>query len=427
MASLYPLLKPLTEQLMKEVIKYGILSVSTEQYQIVCNSIIKFAETTGVDSYSPELMISYKDCLDQRVSAGEICKEYRRFQFRVIRMLSSLADDGQVDFSSAKYPLRKYPVSDEIVELVEKILDTCQISNKTKKDLRAPTRHFLWYAAQQGLAPENIDDTTVMKFLIEEIPVSNSGSTGRTLRCVKYATEYLKNNGNHNIHRDYTLLKLKNDHRRIIPAYSEDDIRSIADAAGTDDVLGKRDRAIVLIAYCTGLRGSDIINIKLTDIDWRNQKVSLIQSKTHTPIISELNGETMNALADYILDWRPACDVSEVFVTVKAPYRSLSKGFGSMVDKYCEKAGVPKIALRGFHSIRRSFETVMVSREVPIEIASQMMGHKTIAEDKPYITHNKSRVSLVAMDFSDVPVTTGFYACHSGTSSSEREVTAYDL
>lgn len=98
MASLYPLLKPLTEQLMKEVIKYGILSVSTEQYQIVCNSIIKFAETTGVDSYSPELMISYKDCLDQRVSAGEICKEYRRFQFRVIRMLSSLADDGQVDF-----------------------------------------------------------------------------------------------------------------------------------------------------------------------------------------------------------------------------------------------------------------------------------------------------------------------------------------
>ena len=416
----YPLLKPLTEQLMKEVIKYGILAVSTEQYQNVCNSIIKFAESTGVDSYSPELMTSYQEFLGQRVSNGEICKEYRRFQTRVIRMLSSLADDGQVDFSSAKCPLRKYPVSNEIAELVEKILETCQISDKTKKDLRAPTRHFLWYAARQGLVPESIDDMTVMRFLIEEIPTSNSGSTGRTLRCVKYATEYLKNNGNHNIHRDYALLKLKNDHRRIVPAYSEDEICSIADAMDTDDVLGKRDRAIILIAYCTGLRGIDIISIRLTDIDWRNQKVSVIQSKTHTPIISELNGETMNALADYILDWRPECDVSEVFVTVKAPYRSLSKGFGSMLDKYCDKACVQKIALRGFHSIRRSFETVMVSRGVPIETASQMMGHKTITEDKPYITHNKSQAAFVAMDFSDVPITAGFYACHSGMSSSEK-------
>lgn len=128
-------------------------------------------------------------------------------------------------------------------------MDTCQISDKTKKDLRAPTRHFLWYAIQQGLVPESIDDATVMRFLIEEIPASNSGSTGRTLRCVKYATEYLKNNGNHNIHRDYTLLKLKNDHRRIVPAYSEDEICSIAGAMDTDDALRKRDRAIVLTRY----------------------------------------------------------------------------------------------------------------------------------------------------------------------------------
>lgn len=87
MTDLYPLLKPLTEQLMKEVIRYGILSVSTEQYQIVCNSIIKFAKAEGVDSYSQELMALYKKFLDLRVSAGEICKEYQRFQFGVIRML----------------------------------------------------------------------------------------------------------------------------------------------------------------------------------------------------------------------------------------------------------------------------------------------------------------------------------------------------
>ena len=202
---------------------------------------------------------------------------------------------------------------------------------------------------------------------------------------------------------------MKNDHRRIIPAYSEDEISGIAQAADTDSPLGKRDFAIILVAYCTGLRGSDIIGIKLSDIDWNNHKVSVIQSKTHTPIVSELNGATLNAMADYILEWRPKCDIPEVFVTVKAPYRRLSKGFGSMIDKYCEKAGVSKIAFRGFHSIRRSFETVMVSRGVPIETASQMMGHKSITEDKPYITHDKRQIAFVAMDFSEVPISSGYY------------------
>ena len=408
----YPLLKTLTDQLMKEVRAYGILEVSTEQYQITCNLIVSFAQSSQIDHYSPELMDSYKDHLDKRCSLGDVCKEYHRFQLRVVRMLSSLAETGVVDFSSKKPPLRKYHVSDDKSILVEKILDSHPISNATKSDLRAPTRHFLWYAEQRGMKPELIDDTTVMSFLINEVPNSNRGSTGRTLRCVKYATEYLKAHGNHCIHRDYTLLKLKNDHRRIIPAYSENEISKIAQAADMDSALGRRDLAIILVAYCTGLRGIDIIGIKLSDIDWNNQRVSVIQSKTHTQVVSELNGTTLNALADYILEWRPQCDSPEVFVTVKAPYRRLSKGFGGMIDKYCEKAGVSKIAFRGFHSIRRSFETVMVSRGVSIETASQMMGHKSIVEDKPYITHDEYQVAFVAMSFSDVPICGGYYSSH---------------
>ena len=60
----------------------------------------------------------------------------------------------------------------------------------------------------------------------------------------------------------------------------------------------------------------------------------------------------------------------------------------------------------------------MVSRGVPIETASQMMGHKSITEDKPYITHDKSRISFVAMDFSDVPISGGYYVDREGSPGS---------
>lgn len=80
---------------------------------------------------------------------------------------------------------------------------------------------------------------------------------------------------------------------------------------------------------------------------------------------------------------------------------------------------MPKVASRGFHSIRRAFETVMVSRGVAIETASQMMGHKTIAEDKPYITHDKNQIAFVAMDFSYVPISSGYYAGHENSTGSK--------
>ena len=50
MVKSYPLLKPLTDQLMKEVRAYGILEVSLEQYQIICNSIVRFAQSSQVET-----------------------------------------------------------------------------------------------------------------------------------------------------------------------------------------------------------------------------------------------------------------------------------------------------------------------------------------------------------------------------------------
>lgn len=72
MVKSYPLLKPLTDQLMKEVSAYGILAVSTEQYKYICNSIVRFAQSAQIDFFSPELMDSYKENLDKRCSSGEI-------------------------------------------------------------------------------------------------------------------------------------------------------------------------------------------------------------------------------------------------------------------------------------------------------------------------------------------------------------------
>lgn len=400
----------LTSTLMNEVRSYGILEISLGQYSAVCNKICSFAISRGTDTYSSELMDEYLKYLDQQLQKKSVCFGYHRFQNRVVRMLKSLATNGEMDFSSPARPLKKYPVPENISILIEDILTANHVSEATRRDLLAPTRHLFWYASKEGFQGSCLDDAVIMKYLINEVPLTNSGSTGRTLRCVKYVTEYLKSHGIGTLKHDYTMLKLKNAHIRIIPAFSEEEICDISSAADNATPLGMRDFTIILLAYGTGLRGADIVNMKLSNIDWMNRKIRLLQTKTHSPLVVELNGSIMNALADYVLSCRPECKVPEVFVTVKAPYRKLTGNFGRMVDKYCGKAKVEKIPLRAFHSFRRAFETVLVTNGVPIETVSRMMGHGTIIEDKPYITHNRKQTSFVAMDFSDVPIQCGIYA-----------------
>ncbi|MDE7007918.1 MAG: hypothetical protein K2P07_07100 [Lachnospiraceae bacterium] len=83
---------------------------------------------------------------------------------------------------------------------------------------------------------------------------SNSGCTGRTLRCVTHAAEYLKKNGNHNIHRDYTLLELKNDHR-------------LSDIRGFFRYLLKK-KAITQNEYEEIREISDVNDDRIVDFTW---------------------------------------------------------------------------------------------------------------------------------------------------------------
>jgi hypothetical protein len=64
-----------------------------------------------------------------------------------------------------------------------------------------------------------------------------------------------------------------------------------------------RDKAIILCALRLGLRKSDIYKLELTEIDWKGQKISLVQKKTHIALVLPLPKDVGNAIADYILNF----------------------------------------------------------------------------------------------------------------------------
>ena len=208
----------LIETLLSEIRKYGILKVSTEQYQVVCNCILKFATRKGVETYSDSLIAEYTETVKRRCNEGDICPEYLRFQKRVIRMLKSLASTGNVDFSAASNR-KKYKVSDETAHLVADILDENKLAGEARFEMDIVIRHFFFYAGYHKIPIDDISDEFFMEFLTKEIPTTNQGSIGRTLRGIKFISSYLKSHGRSDLVLDFNQLKIKAGSVKMIPPY----------------------------------------------------------------------------------------------------------------------------------------------------------------------------------------------------------------
>jgi integrase len=183
-------------------------------------------------------------------------------------------------------------------------------------------------------------------------------------------------------------------------------------AINPDAITAKRNKALLLTAFNTGLRGIDIVKMKLRDIDWKKGEIRIVQSKTQNPLTLPINGTVMNAIADYILRERPDCSSSEVFIRAVSPHVPLkgTSALDGIVESLCRKAGVGKKPYRSFHSIRRAFATELSMAEVPLTSVSQMLGHQSIDSDRPYLSFNRRQTSFCATGFCEIPLNRGIYA-----------------
>jgi integrase len=160
--------------------------------------------------------------------------------------------------------------------------------------------------------------------------------------------------------------------------------------------------AIIYLASHTGLRMADIVNLRLTDIDWRKNEINIIQIKTGQPIKIPMETDVGNAIADYVLKGRPSTDSHYVFIRTIAPYKKLeNRGTGrNILKKYLNSAGIVHLPWdgKGFHALRRSMGTWMLEADVPLSVISQVLGHRKLDSTKQYLSLHYSMLTKCALN-----------------------------
>ena len=173
--------------------------------------------------------------------------------------------------------------------------------------------------------------------------------------------------------------------------------------------------SMIHLGMLTGLRGQDILTLKLNDINWKEHKIKKIQTKTKNYIEIPLTGKTMNILANYILNFRKPPQNKEydsyIFLTLRGerkPIKSI-KSINDPLRKLMAEAEIPLNEGRAFHSLRRYYATQLANINTDIHTISQLLGHKSIDSSRHYITFNKVNSLKCSHSLSRVKINGGKY------------------
>ena len=189
----------------------------------------------------------------------------------------------------------------------------------------------------------------------------------------------------------------------VLPAESVERLLSAPDPATP---VGRRNRAILLLAARTGLRPSDIAGLRLSDIDWRQSLITLSQHKTATRLTLPLLADVGAAIADYLLHGRPPGALDDhVFLRSQAPHVDLrSTALRHVVAGALADAGIATKAGsgRGMRLLRASLATRMLENDTPLSVISQALGHRGIDSSKYYLAADETRMRQCCLDFAGI-------------------------
>ncbi len=167
---------------------------------------------------------------------------------------------------------------------------------------------------------------------------------------------------------------------------SEDEVERLLAAPGDATPEARRDRAMLEVLYATGLRVSELVTLRLTEIDGQAGIVRVVGKGGRERLVP-LGEAAQVALADYLRDARPAftkgAPSAAVFLTRRgAPMTR--QAFWSNIKRYAVKAGVQTPVSP--HTVRHAFATHLINHGADLRVVQLLLGHADLSTTQIY-TH----------------------------------------
>jgi len=275
-------------------------------------------------------------------------------------------------------------------ELIDQFLDAIWLerglSANTLGAYRADLMTLRRGLLEKDIPIEQAEKADLLEFIARRVESgAKPRSTARQLSSFRRFFRYIMREGLRDT--DPTAdIEMPRIGRSLPISLTEDEVDGLLQAPNTDEPLGHRDRAMLELLYATGLRVSELINLKQSQVNF-NQGVLRIVGKGDRERLIPLGEESQRWLRDFIDGPR-----MEILLERQTDYlfptrrgdRMTRQAFWHIIKRYAQKSGVRK--KMSPHSLRHAFATHLLNRGADLRVVQLLLGHSDLSTTQIY-TH----------------------------------------
>jgi site-specific recombinase XerD len=163
-----------------------------------------------------------------------------------------------------------------------------------------------------------------------------------------------------------------------------------------DQPVDIRDHALLLLLAVYGLRAGEVVRLRLNDLDWEQERLTVLRSKSGRSQVYPLSRVVGAALIRYLREARPPAPRREVFVTRHPPFRPMDRGTLYLIVARRLRAVNPALAHYGPHAIRHACATHLLEQGLSLKEIGDHLGHRHPDTTRIYAKVDFARLRQVA-------------------------------
>ncbi|HNR23688.1 MAG TPA: site-specific tyrosine recombinase XerD [Steroidobacteraceae bacterium] len=260
------------------------------------------------------------------------------------------------------------------------------LSSNTLAAYRADLTALSRWLAEHGREITQTTRSDLMDFIAFRVKAgARPRSTARQLSSFRRFFRHLVREGT--LREDPTAqIAMPKIGRSLPRSLSEGEVESLLNAPAVADPLGNRDRAMLEVLYATGLRVSELVSLRHSQVNL-NQGVLRIVGKGNRERLIPLGEEAVRWLSEFVRGPR-----NEILLDRTTDYlfptrrgdRMTRQAFWHIIKRYARKAGVERDLSP--HTLRHAFATHLLNHGADLRVVQMLLGHSDLSTTQIY-TH----------------------------------------
>lgn len=268
------------------------------------------------------------------------------------------------------------------------------LADNTIESYSRDLMRFFKYLERRKLSPLHLTQDDILDYMVTMKRVLSVRSSARNLSALRMFFRFLvaegKIQGN-----PARLLGVPKLPRRLPGALSPSEVNLLLSRPDVSNHLGQRDKAMLELIYATGLRASELVGLKISNINLEAGYVRMVGKGTKERMVP-MGTKAMEALKDYLSTGRVRLlkNKSSAFVFLNLRGGAITRqGFWKIIKKYGIKAGIRKKVTP--HSLRHSFATHLLEGGADLRSVQVMLGHEDISTTQIYTHLTRERLKQI--------------------------------